>query len=164
MPDTTSGPGLTDQERRDLRCHCTRNDSGWHHVRFCPVPVVERILAARGVSVQADTCRHCGKLPEADGDHSCPCPYRDDDCPDHPLVTSPITASTWPEDEPLGSPPPWPSAALAASPAPTEDDLEYPECDDHKEVQHRDRQPPWCNKCGWNRGRPATAPFKGKKD
>ena len=30
-------------------------------------------------------CRHCGKPPEADGDHSCPCPYRDDECPDHPL-------------------------------------------------------------------------------
>jgi len=35
------------------------------------------------------TCRHCGKPPDADGDHSCPCPYRDDDCPDHPLIDHP---------------------------------------------------------------------------
>jgi len=56
-------------------------------------------------------CRHCGSPPESDGDHSCPCPYRDDDCPDHPLVVSPIIATPWPEDEPLGSPPPWPTCA-----------------------------------------------------
>lgn len=55
------------------------------------------------------TCRHCGKPPEDDGDHSCPCPYRDDDCPDHPLIVSPITSSPWPENEPLGAPPPWPA-------------------------------------------------------
>jgi len=29
-------------------------------------------------------CRHCGKLPEADGDHSCPCPKSDEDCTEHP--------------------------------------------------------------------------------
>lgn len=29
-------------------------------------------------------CAHCGAPPEADGDHSCPCPHRDEDCPDHP--------------------------------------------------------------------------------
>lgn len=28
----------------------------------------------------------------------------------------------------------------------------WPECPDHREVQHRDRKPPWCNTCGWNRG------------
>lgn len=31
-----------------------------------------------------DACRHCGRLPEADGDHSCTCPYSDAECPDHP--------------------------------------------------------------------------------
>lgn len=32
------------------------------------------------------------------------------------------------------------------------------DCPDHHEVQHRDRKPPWCNACGWNRGRPAIPP------
>lgn len=27
-----------------------------------------------------------------------------------------------------------------------------PGCADHREVQHRDRQPPWCDECGWSRG------------
>lgn len=30
-----------------------------------------------------DGCRHCGALPDADGDHTCPCPNPDDDCPTH---------------------------------------------------------------------------------
>lgn len=30
-----------------------------------------------------------------------------------------------------------------------------PECEDHRERQHRDGKPPWCPHCGWNRGRPA---------
>lgn len=30
-----------------------------------------------------EACRHCGRLPDADGDHSCPCPYPDHECPDH---------------------------------------------------------------------------------
>jgi hypothetical protein len=35
-------------------------------------------------------------------------------------------------------------------------------CENHKEVQHRDAKPPWCNSCGWSVGRPATSPFRGK--
>jgi hypothetical protein len=50
-------------------------------------------------------CRHCGKAPEADGDHSCPCPYTDAECKIHPR----IVATPWPDDEPLGEPPPWPT-------------------------------------------------------
>jgi len=34
-------------------------------------------------------CRHCGKPPEADGDHSCSCPYPNDFCPDHPRPQDP---------------------------------------------------------------------------
>ena len=34
-------------------------------------------------------CRHCGKPPEADGDHTCPCPNPDDFCPDHPRPEDP---------------------------------------------------------------------------
>lgn len=39
---------------------------------------------------RAPLCRHCGKPPEADGDHPCPCPYRDDNCPDHPPEGKPV--------------------------------------------------------------------------
>lgn len=31
-----------------------------------------------------------------------------------------------------------------------------PPCENHKEVQHRDQKPPWCNACGWNHGREAV--------
>jgi hypothetical protein len=31
-----------------------------------------------------------------------------------------------------------------------------PPCENHKEVQHRDQKPPWCNACGWNYGREAV--------
>lgn len=36
----------------------------------------------------------------------------------------------------------------------------WPFCPDHLEVQHRDGKPPWCETCGWNRGRPATPPTR----
>lgn len=36
----------------------------------------------------------------------------------------------------------------------------WPECGQHKEVQHRDGKPPWCGRCGWNRGRSAVEPRK----
>jgi hypothetical protein len=29
-------------------------------------------------------CHHCGKTPDADGDHTCPCPFHDNDCKEHP--------------------------------------------------------------------------------
>lgn len=32
----------------------------------------------------------------------------------------------------------------------------FPACRDHKEIQHRDGQPPWCRHCGWNRGTPGA--------
>lgn len=36
----------------------------------------------------------------------------------------------------------------------------WPECDNHREVQHRDGQSPWCNTCGWNRGRGSVPPMQ----
>lgn len=54
--------------------HCVDIDGDYWH----DCAVVRRAL-------NLDRCRHCGKPPEADGDHSCPCPHRDDDCPDHPI-------------------------------------------------------------------------------
>lgn len=39
----------------------------------------------------------------------------------------------------------------------------YPACRDHHEVQHRDGKPPWCEACGWNRGRPAVPPVQVKE-
>lgn len=37
----------------------------------------------------------------------------------------------------------------------TQPGSDAPPCDRHIETQHRDGKPPWCNACGWNRGRPA---------
>ena len=31
-------------------------------------------------------CRHCGHIGAPGDDHTCPCPYPDEDCPDHPLA------------------------------------------------------------------------------
>lgn len=33
-----------------------------------------------------------------------------------------------------------------------------PGCVEHKEVQHRDGKPRWCNACGWNWGHPMVFP------
>lgn len=35
-----------------------------------------------------------------------------------------------------------------------------PLCINHRERQHRDQQPPWCNECGWTRGREAIPAAK----
>lgn len=35
-----------------------------------------------------------------------------------------------------------------------------PACRNHRELQHRDGNPPWCRSCGWHRGRPATPALK----
>ena len=45
----------------------------------------ERLEAEAGdYRAYADSlCLHCEKPPEADGDHTCPCPYPDDKCPVH---------------------------------------------------------------------------------
>lgn len=47
----------------------------------CPGGMLARVP---GAGCARTACRHCGKQPDADGDHSCPCPYTDADCPDHP--------------------------------------------------------------------------------
>lgn len=31
-------------------------------------------------------CQHCGNVGPAGEDHSCPCPFSDDACPDHPSI------------------------------------------------------------------------------
>lgn len=45
---------LSEEERRSLGCQCTRLDDVWHHGRHCPVPAVERILAARTAQPEED--------------------------------------------------------------------------------------------------------------
>lgn len=54
--------------------------------------VREREKAARyyaeAVALDPSRCHHCGSGPDPDGDHSCPCPHRDEDCPDHPLTAT----------------------------------------------------------------------------
>lgn len=67
-----------------------------------------------------------------------------------------------PDETPLSSLPPLPPLPPQSDrPEPDRPDpsdtalLGYPPCESHKEVQHRDAKPPWCDRCGWNRGRPA---------
>jgi hypothetical protein len=38
---------------------------------------------ARCLRRARDRCHHCGALPDPDGDHTCPCPHRDDECAEH---------------------------------------------------------------------------------
>jgi len=45
------------------------------------------ILAKHGPHVRCEDCpcRHCAtEKSDPDGDHSCPCPYSDNECPNHP--------------------------------------------------------------------------------
>jgi len=49
--------------------------------------LVHRRLAAHGAWEFCDDCPclHCGThSSDGDGDHSCPCPNRDDECAEHP--------------------------------------------------------------------------------
>ena len=39
-------------------------------------------------AVPVDACYHCGRRPELDGDHTCPCPKRDGECPEHDPITT----------------------------------------------------------------------------
>lgn len=53
---------------------------------------------ARGIMriIGVAVCHHCGALPDADGDHSCPCPNSDEDCTDHPAAA--LAAASPPEE------------------------------------------------------------------
>jgi hypothetical protein len=45
----------------------------------------EFLQKASDLRAEVDLCHHCGKPDEADGDHSCSCPHRDEVCADHPI-------------------------------------------------------------------------------
>lgn len=53
-------------------CMCHRWPYVRHMVACCDAPPVSE-----------DRCYHCGERDDADGDHTCSCPYSDADCPDH---------------------------------------------------------------------------------
>jgi hypothetical protein len=64
----------------------------WARMATLPSHVALRLCPAQGkwqgvgwaAFIELDLlCHHCGLPPEADGDHSCPCPNRDEECPDH---------------------------------------------------------------------------------
>jgi DNA-binding CsgD family transcriptional regulator len=57
---------------------------------FLIARAVAPTAAMVGQSQSAPLCRHCGEPPEADGDHTCECPYSDDNCPDHPPEGKPV--------------------------------------------------------------------------
>jgi hypothetical protein len=40
----------------------------------------------------SEFCHHCGKPPEADGDHTCSCPLSDSECLEHTL--NPVAPET----------------------------------------------------------------------
>lgn len=68
-------------------------DPGFYGGTFCTgcgshFPVAEFTWDGTNMTVGSrstaqELCRHCGAPPEADGDHSCPCPYSDEDCQLH---------------------------------------------------------------------------------
>ena len=47
-------------------------------------------LRSRIEHVLSQTCYPCGRWPDDDGDHSCPCPLADGDCTEH--VLHPVTS------------------------------------------------------------------------
>lgn len=47
--------------------------------------------ALYGVFEETVMCHHCGKGPDADGDHSCPCPLSNSACLEHTL--NPVRAT-----------------------------------------------------------------------
>jgi hypothetical protein len=59
--------------------------SGWVSIK------VHRILAQHGPGEQCPDCptlcNHCGHVGKQGDDHTCPCPYNDADCPNHPPLT-----------------------------------------------------------------------------
>lgn len=58
------------------------NELHHRHLRMCKITT----LAGHGFgwgNCPDFICPHCGSPPDEDGDHSCPCPYRDEECPDH---------------------------------------------------------------------------------
>ena len=63
------------------------------------------------------------------------------------VLTGQVPVGSWKDEAP-------------AFPETDEDEALFPPCENHREVQHRDAKPPWCDSCGWNRGRPAIAPVK----
>lgn len=42
---------------------------------------------------EVNHCHHCGRPDEADGDHTCLCPNRDEDCDLHPIPRSALGGS-----------------------------------------------------------------------
>jgi hypothetical protein len=54
----------------------------WQPAMRCGLPPSIAAAVQRAV-VERMVCHHCGRLPEADGDHSCTCPHPDETCPDH---------------------------------------------------------------------------------
>jgi hypothetical protein len=58
------------------------NELHRQHMRHCQITTLAGHSYGWG-NCPDFICHHCGSPPDADGDHSCPCPHRDEDCPDH---------------------------------------------------------------------------------
>lgn len=72
---------------------CLNPAQGCEPVWFTTEPPAACLAAPRDQTEDGLTddqhCYHCGKPPEADGDHTCPCPFSDTECLEHTLNPAP---------------------------------------------------------------------------
>lgn len=62
----------------------TYHEEAWRRWVFDRILAIETHETCESFQViLPDICRHCGSGADPDGDHTCPCPYRDEDCPTH---------------------------------------------------------------------------------
>lgn len=77
---------LTEQEREALRA--ARPNMHWTE-QAVEVIVAARVAAERDrllgkvEALMSESCHHCGRPPDDDGDHTCPCPLTDSECFEH---------------------------------------------------------------------------------
>lgn len=65
----------------------TFNESSWQRWLFDAYNSVRDHECMENFAIADPTrCRHCGATDDVDGDHSCPCPQRDEECTRHPEV------------------------------------------------------------------------------
>lgn len=103
-PSRSATPFSLWQEARTMADTYDEQDDIWHRLMtqhglnkdaVAAYLTVHCILAKHS---PADTCeicpcRHCAsQQSDPDGDHSCPCPYSDNDCPHHPWARRGVDA------------------------------------------------------------------------
>lgn len=60
-------------------------------ITVCPdMPFLHRCTDRAGCGYA--TCRHCGNRGPKGEDHTCPCPFHDNDCLDHPTPDTEVSS------------------------------------------------------------------------